>query len=204
MRTALVAFLILLAGTAGCTVTTNDPLADPVTTPADSSLYGHWIAEFSKHEGDPKSESHLFIGKHEVSGNPKSILEFVAIDWRPEELRFCGELKREYFTSATIGKNSYVCLLEPSNNLTFVNGYRSWSEDPSRRCAIFRYECDGKTLRLFGPPRDFENRIKKLAVDGVLTMVGKIVTADSLARFLRAEGSESLFDQEGFMARKAR
>jgi hypothetical protein len=199
IRVALVALVLLLTG---CGITTPGPLSDPLKSEADSNLYGHWIAIMSDPNDDAKSkkvEWHLFIGKHVVEGNPKSIMEFVDVLWSPEtqQVGSNGHRGREYFTTTTIGKSSYMSLFEHlrDNSLTEANSYRKWAADPDRSCSILRYRCDGKKLSLWFPCKDSDETVKKLAALGKLELVGKRPTVESLVRYLGDDGGELLFDQ---------
>lgn len=192
--------LVLLIGLSllGCDLETSQPLSDPLTAEADEAMYGHWIATQKEQDGTI-SELHVFIGKHTVKGNPESIMEFVGVGWSPNKFEISGSDDKAYFTVTRIGKTSYLNLFAVSGEMTpprriKMGDYKKWASDEKRKCTIVRYQCDGKTLRVWNVNSKIEKRLKEEKQLELDERGGDIVSIESLIRYLRKYGGDELFD----------
>jgi hypothetical protein len=205
MKTRIV-LLLPLVFTAGCVIRTTQPLSDPVTAEADESLYGHWIAVRREPDGTTH-EAHLFIGKHAVKGEPESIMEFAGVGWSRDKLQVMGAGRIAYFTVTRIGKTGYLNVFEVKGecdrpDLSGQGSYKRWTSNEKRLCTILRYQCDGRRLIVWNV-NEKANTLERLTSEKQLDVVDGIVTIESLVRYLRKNGGDTLFDHQAFVAQKS-
>ena len=197
MRAKSVCLLLLLPTllAAECPLITNAPLSDPLTSEPDASLYGHWIGKLENSD----HEAHLFIGKHSVEGNPEGIMEAYLIKWDRKDHHISPQDTMMYFTVARVGESDYWCIFlssddkDKSPKLDVGDSYKRWAKSDKRLCAVFRYKCDAKGLKLWAVKDDV---ITKLEKDGQLKQSESGLAVDSAVRYLRKNGGETLFTEE--------
>jgi hypothetical protein len=203
---ARMVLLLPLAFATGCVITTTQPLSDPLTAEADESLYGHWIASERQSDGTTH-ETHLFIGKHTVDGEPESIMEYAGVGWNRDKLQAMGGGRNVYFTVARICKYSYMNLFQiegerDTPDLSAQGSYRRWASNEKRRCWVFRYQCDGRQLTVW-TVKDAAKTMKRLADERQLDVTDNVVTIESLVRYLRKNGGSTLFSEQMFVFHKS-
>ena len=80
-------------------------------------------------------------------------------------------------------------------NLFFQNDklafdYPAWTKSEFKSCFLLRYSCDGIALRIWAQKA---SEVTKLEETGELAVVNGVITAESLAEYLRRNGGERLF-----------
>ena len=193
-RILAVALLPVLLG-ADCVLVTKTPLADPPTAEPDASLLGHWVQ--TKQAKGKVHETHLFIGRHGVKGNPGSIMEAVMIEWAKGEQKIESGGSKLYFTATRIGVASYVGIFDVMGDrevrLKTPGSYEAWAKNEKKRCTIFRYACSEEKLKLWNVN---EKVLNKLQEDGRLKETDEAIAVDELVQYLRKNGGEELFNDE--------
>jgi hypothetical protein len=200
-RILVVALLPVLLG-ADCVLVTKAPLADPPTAEQDASLLGHWVQ--TKQEKGKAHETHLFIGRHTVNGNPGAIMEAVMIEWAKGEQKIESDGSKLYFTATRIGESSYVGVFDVMGDrevrLKTPGSYEAWTKNEKRRCTIFRYACSDEKLKLWNVNEKVMNKLQK---DGRLKETDGAIAVDELVQYLRKTGGEELFSDEPLIFMKA-
>jgi hypothetical protein len=199
--TIRILFIFSTIFVSGCAVLTTQPLSDPLTAETDPNLLGHWVETFTV-DGVAK-EIHYFIGKHTTVNNPESIMECVSIEWQPKENQFTFHKETWYFSVANINNQKYASIFAnkdendyPPPALNYEGSYEDWATSKNKRCWILRYQCDGKTLQVWGE-KDLKDRLEAMIKNGQLKGHDGTITVDSLVKYLRKYGGNDLFNESG-------
>jgi hypothetical protein len=202
----LLAVMLSFVFAGGCLLGTDEPLSDPATAEPDPSVYGHWVVPV-RADDEAGEEVHLFIGKQEVDGNPKSIMDCVFVNWKTKKQQV-GSIKFS-FTASRVGNESYLNLFcddgqKELADLAEKGSYAKWAGDQQHGCAILRYSCDGKALRCWNYDKDvYAQLLKDKQFERSDRGAGECVKANSLVAYLEKNGSEKLFKNFMFEAHKA-
>ena len=195
LRVCVLCLVALLFGS--CTlIQTTQPLSDPLISPADERLYGHWKALIPK-DYTSRVEADVYIGRTGEEKISDAITEANLVFWDPVDKTTGAETG--FFSTTRIGGETYLNVIDivdgdPGEVLS-QGGYAAWADEPGKYSILLRYEIEGSTLRLWIVARS-GTTLRDLAAAGKIK-IGKadLVTAESLAGYLGKNGGVALFGE---------
>jgi hypothetical protein len=180
----------------GCEL--DKPLSDPAKAKVDERLLGRWVG-VSTPENPDADNGLLFIGKHRVEGNPDGIMESLSVEYDAKE-RTLGDAfstRITYFSTTKVGSVEMLDLYFDDArmaDLSEKNSYAEWTGNKKRSTLLMRYIVEGDQLKLM--PVD-STKLDALAKAGKLKKTGpydSLISAESLASYIEANGTDELFD----------
>ncbi len=204
--------MILLLVLGGCApMVSTQPLSDPMTEEPDKSLYGHWVSVTNS-----GTQYHVYIGESgKTAGDvSKPFMEGLLFSWKSDgSTKKINPMYSGYLTVSRIGSSSYINVyatpdMEGKRIEAHTSSdnwrYETWLRNPDKLVGIFRYVVQENRVTFWDASnskplqQNLLERAELIAVSGNklfsdIKPPDTPVTFDSLFRYLRKNGGETLF-----------
>jgi hypothetical protein len=184
----------------GCDL--DKPLTDPESAEVDERLLGRWVG-VATDKNSSLANVQLFIGRHQVKGNPPGLMDALGIEYKAREQAFGNPAatKLLHFSTSKIGDHDFLNVFYEADRKTEVTdltswarlsdekSYIAWTRNPQRSVLLVHYQIDGDRLKI----RLVEGaKLGRLVDEGKLKKSDQRFSAASIAAYIEKNGPEEL------------